>query len=125
MPRDPEDPSSVYDWYVQWNNQEGFDPPELFDAEVRSLPGAPTERIGSAIRVFRGWELHRNLIVDLRDVTGDGLPDRITVDRNNYENTGFQTWWVEENTGETFKEAVAWEGIYGESGERCTFEPCG
>ncbi len=118
---DASDPNSAFEWWVQFNNGEGFEPPVKWDPEVRLLPNAPDAGAGTALRAFKNFEAPRNLFVDLRDVTGDGLVDRVTLDQN--VNAAQNTWWVEVNTGKAcgegatepcgFQPAVAWTGIYG------------
>ncbi|MBI1977275.1 MAG: hypothetical protein HYS55_00820, partial [Candidatus Omnitrophica bacterium] len=107
------DLNSAMNWYVQFNNGQGFDPPVLWDEDVRILGNSPNNAIGSSLTVFSGWQSTKNLLVDLHDVTGDGLPDRITLDTNDRQNQPQATWWVEVNNGHTFEPAVAWTGIYG------------
>ncbi len=111
----PGDEDSALDWYVQWNNGKGFDSAVLWDSDIRRLPGTATAKSGTSLKVFKDWDSPRDILIDLQDVTGDGLPDRVTVDRNM---TSAQTiWWVEVNTGTTFAPAAAWIGIEGANPE--------
>ncbi len=119
----PSDENSALDWYVQWNNGKGFDSAVLWDSDVRRLPGTATAKSGTSLKVFKDWDNPRNVLTDLRDVTGDGLPDRVTIDQNTSAavpaggSTAQGTWWVEVNTGTTFAQAVAWTGIEGANPE--------
>jgi hypothetical protein len=109
--KDPANPNSAQDWYVQFNNGNGFDPAVLWDADVRRLTGLATDEMGTSLRVFENWNTPRNLLVDLVDVTGDGLPDRVSV--VHWGNTTYSSWFVEVNDGATFLPAMEWTGIVG------------
>ena len=111
--RDPNNPDAPIDWYVQLNNGHGFETAVLWDDNVRALGGVSDKKITSAIKVIDSWEMPRNILVDVKDVTGDGLPDRIIIDHDNKDGQPQDTWWVEVNTGSTFAAAVSWTGIYG------------
>lgn len=104
-------PDLGYAWYIQFNNGHGFDASVLWDDSVRSLPGLPNAGMSTAIRAFAYGNHDRSYGSFLADVTGDGLPDRITLD--SFGASPAPRWWVEENTGVTLKPAVAWEGIEG------------
>ncbi len=101
------------EWYWQRNNGTGFEPAALWDAAVRVVTDLPGGSIGASIHLFNGYERPRDVLVDLVDVTGDGLPDRVSVDRNPSAGTVNNVWWVEVNTGTSFAPASAWAGIYG------------
>lgn len=107
----PGDSNSAVDWYVQINNEDGFTAPFLWDSQVRSIPGVSSSKFASSIRLMKDFSGNRNYLSDLRDVTGDGKPDRITVAQ---DTAGAQaSWWVEVNNGSGFEAAVEWAGIYG------------
>lgn len=124
-----------FEWYVQFNTGQGFDAPELWSANLRSIPnyystfGGSTEldvsfsgisglgqnhpQIGASIRVVNSWSFPRSILADLVDVTGDGLPDRVSVDSIGYTGSAQPVWWVEINNGHGFDPAAAWTGIFG------------
>lgn len=104
------------EWWWQKNNGDGFESPTLWDSDVRALPSAPTEQAGTSIRYMPSWLLYRDSLIDLQDVTGDGLPDRVTMDQHGPVHSRHESWWVEVNTGAGFAAAVEWTGIYGASG---------
>ncbi len=119
--KNPADALSAYDWYVQFNNGEGFDPASLWDSDVRVLPGAPAPALATSIRLFDDISASRRYEIQLVDVTGDGLADRVSLDRHA---SGAQTsWWVEVNqyaedeagnvVSSGFAQAVEWTGIEG------------
>lgn len=111
--RNESDSLSTMDWYVQFNNGSGFDEAVLWDEDVRALPGAPNAAFATSIQLIDQISTARNYLIDLADVTGDGLPDRITI---NTDGTGAQkSWWVEVNNGMTFLPAVEWSGIHGDT----------
>ncbi len=115
---------SRLEWYIQWNSGSGFSAVELFTKEVRSFSGATDGYYATSPYSFAAQEGHSRRVTSLlEDVTGDGLPDRITANRSDQV---LSVWWVEENTGKScaevksgetcgFKQAVAWSGIYGET----------
>lgn len=113
--KNPANDASGYDWYVQLNNGDGFDAAILWDPDVRNMvvPGGKT---GTALRLSDvSASGKRNIVADILDVTGDGLPDRVTLE--DYSNLNAKTtWWVEINTGNGFAPAAAWPGIEGSSG---------
>lgn len=109
------DPNSAMDWYIQKNSGTSFDPPILWDDDVRVVPGAPNEKMGSSIRWFNNAPSKRWILADLRDVNGDGLPDRVTLPQGGTDAVQ-SSWFVELNTGTTFAPAVEWTGIYGMNG---------
>lgn len=111
-PHDSSVPNGRQDWYVQLNNGAGFEDAILWDSDVRSLPGSLNEKIATSLRVFNSWENPRNVVSDLRDVTGDGLPDRVTLSKFD-DGTVQNIWWVEKNNGQGFDAALAWTGIEG------------
>ncbi len=110
--KNPADDASGYDWYVQYNNGDGFDGAVLWDSEVRNVT-VPDGKTGTALRTFDySASGKRNIASDLIDMNGDGRVDRVTLD--NYSASGVNnTWWVELNTGNGFAEAQAWTGIEG------------
>jgi YD repeat-containing protein len=99
-------------WHWQKNNGAGFDGMTLWDDAVRAIPGLEL-RSASGIHAFNGWDQQRDVLIELVDVTGDGLPDRVTLNANPSRSTVTTSWWVEENTGAGFKDAVEWTGIAG------------
>ncbi|OGX06192.1 MAG: hypothetical protein A3G87_02320 [Omnitrophica bacterium RIFCSPLOWO2_12_FULL_50_11] len=118
----------VFEWYVQFNHGDGFEPAQLWDAAVRMLPESPNELAATSLLLIRGSEGSRDILMDLVDVTGDGLPDRVSVDRNDYEFQAQSSWWVEVNTGKACADAPdgepcgflapeRWDGIYGTTGK--------
>lgn len=135
------DPKAPFGWYVQFNNGKGFDAPVLWSSNVRNVPNSYTvyngspdpdymtcisvstnrslaqnnPQIGDSIRIVNGWGYPRNIMADLIDVTGDGLPDRVSVNSASYVETIHATWWVEVNNGQGFDPAAAWTGIYGQN----------
>lgn len=119
---DPSNRNSALVWYVQMNSGNGFDAAGVFDSSLRSAAGAPTQRLGTSLRYFAGESSDRSVQADLFDVTGDGILDRITVDKNG--DVPSSVWWVEIGTGKAcglasageacgFKTAERWVGIYG------------
>ncbi|MBU9888862.1 MAG: VCBS repeat-containing protein, partial [Candidatus Omnitrophica bacterium] len=135
------DSNAVFNWYVQFNNGKGFDASVLWSGNVRNIPNSYTvyngnpdpdymtsvaaatsrslvqndPQIGASIRIINGWGYPRNIMADLVDVTGDGLPDRVSVNSADFRETVHSTWWVEVNNGQGFDPAVAWAGIYGQN----------
>ncbi len=128
--RIPGDRNSDFVWYIQNNNGKGFDAAEIFAPSVRSVrmlnSNIPHGFGTSLYYLFDEANNERYILADLIDVTGDGLPDRVTVD-NNSSNVLQNVWWVEENTGVScahaegqacgFKPAEAWTGIYGNNAD--------
>ncbi len=104
-------PANGYDWYWQKNNGHGFDAAVLWDNSIRQMLGVSLS-VATSIQAFDSSANDRSYSVFFKDVTGDGLPDRVTV--NMLAGTTAQNiWWVEENDGATFKDAVIWSGIEG------------
>jgi len=108
-PKNVIDSDSDLDWYVQQNTGSGFAEPVLWDSQVRSTSVLANKRWGTAINAITEVWTGRQVYTDLKDVTGDGLPDRVVVDTAS-SGTGF-SWFVEENNGTTFLAAVEWMGI--------------
>ncbi len=82
---------------VQLNNGNGFEPYVLW---------GPIQTSDSN---FKGWvnysKYYGNLdVVNLRDMNGDGLPDRVEAD-------GTSVWQVQFNNGIGFEPPVAWVGV--------------
>ncbi|MSR77660.1 MAG: hypothetical protein EXS63_05480, partial [Candidatus Omnitrophica bacterium] len=100
-------------WFVQLNHGKGFDAATLWAASVRVIPGMGTLQMGSAISLRKALSNgRRNMAAELKDVNGDGLPDRITVE-NAQPKSVSHSWWVEINTGHGFNAPVLWNGIEG------------
>lgn len=114
--------TGLQEWWWQKNNGDGFDAPALWDGSVRALPGAPNAQAATSIHYVPGWLLYRDTLIDLRDVTGDGLPDRVTMDRHSPAVQAHTSWWVEVNTGSGFAPAVEWTGIYGGNSAQTSLE---
>jgi len=84
------------EWKVQLNNGNGFD-------AIKSWPGVEAAESGDgylAIR-YQGFEM---TYVDIFDINGDGLPDRVT--RGNSAAPG--AWKVQLNTGNSFAPTIDW-----------------
>ncbi|MBI4358171.1 MAG: discoidin domain-containing protein, partial [Candidatus Omnitrophica bacterium] len=83
-------------WYVQINNGSGFSAAERWDIQTPY----PNDGSWSALNYETSGRQ-----VDLVDIDGDGLPDRIW---HAYE-SGYQSyWWVQKNTGTGFSTREQW-----------------
>ncbi|MFZ5802125.1 MAG: hypothetical protein ACOY3K_03310 [Candidatus Omnitrophota bacterium] len=86
-------------WRVQINGFSSFGDPAIWSG-VESSAG-PEAAYGYALRHYQ--TSLNNILSDLRDMTGDGLPDRIFADPG-HENV----WYIQVNTGSGFEKARVW-----------------
>jgi len=91
-------------WKVQWNTGRGFSPMEDFGPIVRAIPVGKHD----FIRAFSDTGAQ---MVDLFDINGDGLPDRVQAEDYN------TVWKVQINTGKGFKALQDYGPIENMTGE--------
>ncbi len=106
--QDEDNPNNYFQ--IQLNNGSGF---ETFSSwsgleEPLCLKNTHTETVPGG--GLRGWYLKS--FVDLIDINGDGLPDRVMQDCDN-PNSYFN---VQINNGQGFEASVAWHGLEGFDG---------
>ncbi len=108
--KDRNNQSLGMDWYVQINNgDDGFEDPVLWDSDIRSIRDESNMDVAQSIR-FMDSILNRQVFVELMDINGDGLKDRISLDRATTDSSS-SFWWVELNNGSGFDDAVKWTGV--------------
>lgn len=94
-------------WYIQKNNGHGFDPVKIWADNVQ-LASQSDLSAGFALRArdSQGGEL----IADLVDLDGDGLPDRVVRPKLEAPEA-IDHWFFQRNTGNGFEDAVLWSGV--------------
>jgi len=85
--------SNTY-WDVQLNNGNGFDPPTQWNN---------VEELQEGARRIRQTRSENQTSVDLFDINGDGLPDRV------YREAGGSVWKVQFNNGKSFENSTVWD----------------
>ncbi len=87
-------------WKVQLNNGNGFNPSVNWTG-IENFSQEPAHWV---IRTEEEGFGERGLTVELRDMNGDGRPDRIEADPDGYPGT----WKVQFNNGKGFDPAIEW-----------------
>lgn len=107
------EPQGRQAWWWQRNSGQGFEPAALWHEEVRAMPGAPSLMAATSLSWTPQTFHPRQTLSELIDVTGDGRPDRVTVDAVKTWGEAQSIWWVERNLGAGFGKAEPWSGIEG------------
>ena len=95
--------TGTYDhWEVQINNGSGFNPVSTWPGVISS---PPNNNANSSIRVVHPEGF---TYIDILDINGDGLPDRV----KNSTNGTNDHWEVQLNNGHGFEPVTTWTGVY-------------